>query len=151
MEKTLYHGSQIILERPGYGKGARNEFQSNRPVIPHMTGRWYYQWRILQHALPLLHLDIHEFGTREALLLIKWYGTVKDRLAGDALGADVRRVLRAVGWIERVTLDAVDRDQVEISLKACRHRPHDIFQIKTVDILIDQKYVLQFGKGGKCE
>ena len=24
MERTLYHGSQIILEKPEYGKGARN-------------------------------------------------------------------------------------------------------------------------------
>ena len=63
----------------------------------------------------------------------------------------MRGVLRAVGWIERVALDAGDLDQVEIGLKACRHCPHDILQIKAVDVLIDQKYVLQFGKGGKCE
>ena len=24
MERTLYHGSQIILEKPEYGKGVRN-------------------------------------------------------------------------------------------------------------------------------
>ena len=63
----------------------------------------------------------------------------------------MRGVFRAVGWIERVALDAGDLDQVEIGLKACRHCPHDILQIKAVDVLIDQKYVLQFGKGGKCE
>ena len=44
---------------------------------------------ILQHISPFIHIDIHEFGTRKALLLVKGYGAVEDRLAGDTTGADV--------------------------------------------------------------
>ena len=82
MERTLYHGSQIILEKPEYGKGARNNdygrgFYCTEEIEParewacaKQTNGYVNQYKLNLEGLQVLNLNNGKYNILNWLALL---------------------------------------------------------------------------------